>query len=239
MFHHGSRPGWNRQLPSAPRFLRGILCAAAAMVLLVRESASAQNPAEVSLTVALTPDTARSGHRNPLIRTRNLLSDERLLSMLRSGFPLRLHYRSELWRSRSGWFDVFVRAVDWDVVVRHEPLLDQFAVNTIMPGRTRENRYPGLQPLADALDGVAYQIAFRTNEAGLYYYTVALQVNTLSDSDLDELERFLRGDLGPAASEGRDFGDAVGRGATRILLKLAGLPSLRAEARSERFRVRR
>jgi hypothetical protein len=200
--------------------------------------AGAQQPRSVSLTVGLSADTARTGRRDPLIRAQYLLADPRLTSMLGSGFPLRMHYRVELWRSRSGWFDAFERAVEWDVVVRHEPLLDQYAVNTIMPGRTRENRYAGLAPLAEALDGVAFQIAFRVTERGDYYYNASLQVSTLSDSDLDELERFLRGELGPAASEGRDFGDAVGRGATRLLLKLAGLPSVRVEGRSGRFRVR-
>jgi hypothetical protein len=230
-------PGRNRRLdPSSP----GVwLIAALLMTGVPVVSLKGQNPPrEAVLTVGISPDTARNGRRDPLIRAQHLLSDSRLISMLRSGFPLRMHYRAELWRSRSGWFDAFSRAVEWDVVVRHEPLLDQYAVTTIMPGRTRENRYTGLEPLAQALDGVAYQIAFRVAEPGEYYYNAALQVSTLSDSDLDELERFLRGDLGPAASEGRDFGDAVGRGATRLLLKLAGLPSLRVEGRSGRFRVR-
>lgn len=200
--------------------------------------AQGQEPGEVVLTAGLSADTARNGRRDPVVRAQFLLSDPRMTSMLGSGFPLRMHYRVELWRARSGWFDAFERAVEWDVVVRHEPLLDQYAVNTIMPGRTRENRYAGLEPLAKALDGVAFQIAFRLNDRGDYYYNASLQVSTLSDSDLDELERFLRGDLGPAASEGRDFGDAVGRGATRLLLKLAGLPSVRVEGRSGRFRVR-
>lgn len=193
---------------------------------------------EVQVTVMLTPDTAAGGHRNPIVRTSGLLEDERWVSMLRSGFPLRMHYRVEMWRSKSAWFDDLVRQVEWDVVVRHEPLLDQYAVNTIMPGRARENRYSGIEPLARALDAVLYQIAFRAPGRGETYYVASLQASTLSDSDLDELERFLRGELGPAASEGRDFGDAVGRGATRLLLKLAGLPSLRIEGRSERFRVR-
>jgi hypothetical protein len=200
--------------------------------------ADGQESREVSLTVGLSPDTARNGRRDPLVRAQFLLADPRMTTMLGSGFPLRMHYRVELWRSRSGWFDAFERAVEWDVVVRHEPLLDQYAVNTIMPGRTRENRYAGLEPLTRALDGVAFQIAFRVSDRGDYYYNSSLQVSTLSDSDLDDLERFLRGELGPAASEGRDFGDAVGRGATRLLLKLAGLPSVRVEGRSSRFRVR-
>jgi hypothetical protein len=200
--------------------------------------AAAQQSRAAALTVGLSPDTAKTGRRDPLIRARFLLADPRLVSMLSSGFPLRMHYRAELWRSRSGWFDAFERAVEWDVVVRHEPLLDQYVVNTIMPGRTRENRYTGIENLTSAIDGVAFQIAFRVTDHGDYYYNASLQVSTLSDSDLDELERFLRGDLGPAASEGRDFGDAVGRGATRLLLKLAGLPSVRVEGRSGRFRVR-
>jgi hypothetical protein len=74
-------------------------------------------------------------------------------------------------------------------------------------------------------------------EAASYYYTATLEVSTLSDSDLDELERFLEGDLEPA--RGREgIGEALGRGATRFLLRLAGLPSLRLEARTGRFAIR-
>jgi hypothetical protein len=66
---------------------------------------------------------------------------------------------------------------------------------------------------------------------------VTLQITTLSDSDLQELERFLRGDLGPAAGGDQDMGNAVGRGARRLLLRIAGLPTLRLEARTEKFRA--
>lgn len=217
--------------------LRRILALGCCLALGTAGSLAGQDRG-VRVTVVLTPDTGQGGQRNPEVRTTSgLFEDERWISMLQSGFPLRMHYRVEMWRSRSAWFDALVRQVEWDVVVRHEPLLDQYAVNTIMPGQARENRYTGVDPLARALDAVVYRIAFRPPGAGEYYYVASLQVSTLSDSDLDELERFLRGDLGPAASEGRDLGDAVGRGATRLLLKLAGLPSLRLEGRSERFRV--
>lgn len=234
------RRGRNRLTPppsSAGAWLGALLLMTLAGGMTARPL-PAQEPGAVVLTVGLTPDSSRTGHRNPQIRVRHLLSDPRLISMLRSGFPLRMHYRADLWRSRSGWFDAAVRTVEWDVVVRHEPLLDQYAVNTIMPGRARETRYTGLDPLADALDLVLYQIAFRPNQQGEYYYTASLQVSTLSDSDLDELERFLRGDPGTGGEPGHDFGDAVGRGATKLLLKLAGLPSLRVEGKSGRFRVR-
>ena len=72
----------------------------------------------------------------------------------------------------------------------------------------------------------------------MYYYAASVQVATLSDSDLDELERFLGGDVDQREEGGQKLGDALGREATRFLLRLAGLPSLRLESRSNRFTVR-
>jgi hypothetical protein len=196
----------------------------------------AQTVNSVRLVARLTPDTAARGERAPVVRSENLLGDGRWLSTLRSGLPVRLHYRIEVWRSRNGWLDQLTRQVYWDVVVRHEPLLDQYTMLTIFGSRVQERRYATLDALTAAL-AFAYQINVSPDEAGNYYYTATLEVSTLSDSDLDELERFLEGDL--EAARGREgLGDALGRGATRFLLRMAGLPSLRLEARTRRFSIR-
>jgi Domain of unknown function (DUF4390) len=198
----------------------------------------AQDPQPVRLNVTLAPDTGSRGSRVPVVRSENLLTtDSRWLSALRSGLPVRLHYRLEIWRSREGWFDTFDRQVEWDVLVRHEPLLDQYTMLTLVGSQRQERRYATLDALGAAL-AFAYQVNIRPNESGNYYYAASLQVATLSDSDLDELERFLAGDSTAAAGGNGSFGGTVGRGATRFLLRLAGLPSLRLETRSERFSVR-
>jgi hypothetical protein len=198
----------------------------------------AQAAQPVRLHVSLTPDSTPSGARAPIVRSENLLMPEsRWLLALRSGLPVRLHYRVEAWRSREGWFDNFARQVEWDLVVRHEPLLDQYTLLTLVGARRQERRYATLDALGAAL-AFAYQINVRPVEQGSYYYAASLQVSTLSDSDLDELERFLAGELDQPAQGNESFGDALGRGTTRFLLRLAGLPSLRLEARSERFVVR-
>jgi hypothetical protein len=196
---------------------------------------TAQSP--VRLHVTLTADSSIRGARSPIIRSENLLASEsRWLTALRSGLPVRLHYRVEVWRSRDGWFDNFAQQIEWDVVVQHEPLLDQYTLLTLVGVRRQERRYATLDALGAAL-AFAYQVNVRPAESGSYYYAGSLQVSTLSDSDLDELQRFLAGDLD--GTEGGDgIGDAVGRGTTRFLLRLAGLPSLRLEARSPRFVVR-
>jgi hypothetical protein len=198
----------------------------------------AQEAQPVRLYVALSPDSSQNGARAPIVRSVNLLGgDSRWLAALRSGLPVRLHYRVEVWRSRDGWFDIFVRQAEWDVLVRHEPLLDQYTLLTFAGASRQERRYATLDALGAAL-AFAYQVNVRPAEEGRYYYAASLQVSTLSDSDLDELERFLAGDLRREARDGENLGDALGRGATRFLLRLAGLPSLRLEARSERLVVR-
>lgn len=198
----------------------------------------AQDAQGVRLYLTLAPDSSPAGARAPIVRSENLLAtNSRWLSTLRSGLPVRLHYRVEVWRSKEGWFDTFARQAEWDVLVRHEPLLDQYTLLTFVGAARQERRYATLDALGAAL-GFAYQVNVRPDESGRYYYTASLQVSTLSDSDLDELERFLAGDLDRDAEDAENFGAALGRGATRFLLRLAGLPSLRLEARSERFTVR-
>jgi uncharacterized protein DUF4390 len=219
--------------PGAWQLTAGVTLAAALFGRL-----DAQDAQPVRLQATLSPDSSQNGSRAPIVRSENLLGgDSRWLAALRSGLPVRLHYRVEVWRSREGWFDVFVRQAEWDVLVRHEPLLDQYTLLTFAGASRQERRYATLDALGAAL-AFAYQVNVRPAEEGRYYYAASLQVSTLSDSDLDELERFLAGDLRREAQGGENLGDALGRGATRFLLRLAGLPSLRLEAQSDRFVVR-
>ena len=228
---------------ATPRLLGAATWRAWAVVLplglgIIRVSAAqAQDTGSVALAVRLARDSAYDGARAPIVRSEHLLGDSRWLSALRSGLPLRLHYRVEVWRSKPGWFDAFIRQAEWDVVVRHEPLLDQYTMLTLVGARAQERRYATLDALSAAL-AFSYRVNVLPADAGNYYYAASLQVSTLSDTDLDELERFLAGDLGEVAQGKESIGDAMGRGATRFLLRLAGLPSLRLEARSPEFRVR-
>jgi uncharacterized protein DUF4390 len=224
-------------LPGADMWRAWAVAVPLALGMIRATSAVAQDTGSVSLQVSLARDSAVGGARAPIVRSMHLLGDSRWLSALRSGLPVRLHYRVEVWRSKPGWFDGFIRQAEWDVVVRHEPLLDQYTMLTLTGGRAQERRYATLDALSAAL-AFSYQVNVLPADAGTYYYAASLQVSTLSDTDLDELERFLAGDLGEVARGKQSIGDAMGRGATRFLLRLAGLPSLRLEARTPQFRVR-
>jgi len=164
----------------------------------------------------------------PRVQATALLSDPRFPDLLKSGFPLRLHFLLELWRARSTWFDQFVSDASWDAVVRHDPLADDF----VLYRSTGEiKRFPSPELLETALER-PFTVRLFSKSEGRYYYVCRLEVTTLSDSDLDELTRWLKGEVGPAVSGGGSLGDALARGAQRALVRIAGLPRLTLEARS-------
>ena len=177
-----------------------VLLLLALLAVAIPGESRAQTGNSVRLEVRLTPDTAVRGARAPVVRSENLLGDGRWLSTLRSGLPVRLHYRIEVWRSRNGWMDQLTRQVYWDVVLRHEPLLDEYTMLTIFGSRVQERRYATLDALTAAL-AFAYQINVSPAQQGNYYYSSTLEVSTLSDDDLEELERFLEGERRGGARE--------------------------------------
>lgn len=182
--------------------------------------AAAQHPS-LLVTVADTTGTAR-------VQATALLTDGKYVGLMRSGFPLRLHYRLELWKVRSSWFDQFVREASWDAVVRHDPLADDFA---LYRSTGEVKRFPSPELLETALER-PFSVRLVPRSDGRYYYICRLEITTLSDSDLDELTRWLKGEVGPAVSGEGSLGDALARGAQRALVRIAGLPRLTLEARS-------
>lgn len=171
--------------------------------------------------------------RVPRIQVTNLLGDGEFVSLMRAGLPLRLHYRLELWRSVSNWFDGHVGEAGWDAVAHYDPLADDFVLVRTGGATTRAST-------ADALGraiAVPYKVTLAPTSPGRYYYVCRLDVTTLNETDLQEIERWLKGEVAPAVQGGGDLGDAIVRGAQRVLVRIAGLPRLSLEARSESFRV--
>ena len=169
----------------------------------------------------------------PRVQTTALLADGRFVGLMRSGFPLRLHYRLELWRSRSGWFDQYIAEAPWDAVARHDPLADDFVL--IRTGGSVA-RYGTPEDLERAFE-LPYRVNLKLQGSGNFYFLCRLDVTTLNDTDLEELTRWLKGDVSPAVSGG-NLGGALTRGAQRLLVRIAGLPRLTLEARSETFNRR-
>ena len=183
-------------------------------------AAGAQSPA---LTVILQNGV-------PRVQATALLADGQFVGLMRSGFPLRLHYRLELWRSRSGWFDQFVSDLSWDAVARHDPLANDFV---LLRSNGTVTRYANPDDLERALE-IPYRAPYlQPKGAGNFYFLCRLGVTTLNDTDLEELTRWLKGDDGSSVPGGGSVGGSLARGVQRLLVRIAGLPRLTLEARSE------
>ena len=55
-----------------------------------------------------------------------------------------------------------------------------------------------------------------------YYYNARVEVEPMSVNDLDEVERWLRGELRPAVRCERNPGTALGRGLGQLLVRIVG-----------------
>ena len=76
-----------------------------------------------------------------------------------------------------------------------------------------------------------------TRSAASYYYNVALDIETLSVSDLDELQRWLNGEFQPAVRGKRAPLSALRRGFGTLLSRVLGGAKAHYEARSGTFRT--
>lgn len=205
-----------------------------ALALLAPAAALAQR--EPRLTVETSVDPMRQG---PRVQALRVLDNGRQRDLIRNGFPTRLHFRVELW-STGGLLNDLEGAAEWDVVVRLDALDNSYHVARVVDDRvTLLGRYGDIAQAQMAAER-AYSPAMPAPRAGRrHYYHARVEVETVSLSDLDEVESWLRGELRPAVRGDRNPGTAVGRGLGRLLVRVVGGERRKLEARTPTFVVDR
>lgn len=172
----------------------------------------------------------------PAVRPVGLLSDSALIRPLISGLPLRFHFRVELWHDEF-IADGLVDRLTWSLVLYQEPLSSEYRMSYSWDPEAQEF-FTSLEAAAVALERW-YLAPLRAPEpgSGRYYYEAQLEVEILSLGDLDELEHWLRGEVGTQEPEsGGGLAGLLGRGFKRLFIRLIGLSARKFEARSESFR---
>ena len=170
-------------------------------------------------------DLLGTGPAEASVSLRQLLSDQRFVSALESGFPLYLEYKVMLRQSRS-WRDRTVGdPLVWEYVVLYDPVRQRFRVETPDSAETLLDR----DALRKRLERV-YRVQLDPDGAGDFYYAADITARTLSDEDVDETFAWLRGTSG-----GPGLLDKLAR---RLLVQVAPLPRTSLSARSAAFTVR-
>jgi hypothetical protein len=206
------------------------LIASVALLLALGAPPDEGNHDDQTPPLAVRAEPAAGAHA--IMRIGEVLRDSTLERATRSGLPIRLRVRVELWRD--GFIDDLEATETWTTTLLFEPLEQQYIVR---PNQGPARRFSDYRSARAAIEA-EYKLGIAPRRSGRYYYTATLELETLSLSDLDELERWLQGELGPAVSGRRSLTDAVGEGAKRLFIRLLGLPSRRIEARSDRFDIR-
>ena len=190
---------------------------------------------KVRLEVLLPPQPAWAAEA-PAVSSAGLLSDPSMRDLLANGFPARLHYRLERWVS-GRWFDDLKAAFEWDVILKYDVLGKKYQVVRVVNKKAESlGDYPAAADADNAVEA-AYKVGIQLPKKGERgYYNLLLDVETLSLSDLDEVQRWLRGELKPAVSGKKNPGTAVGRGVRTLVVRLLGGEKRHYEARSGTFR---
>ena len=172
----------------------------------------------------------------PSVSSAGLLSDASMRDLLANGFPARLHYRLERWAS-GRWFDDLKAAFEWDVILKYDVLGKKYQVVRVVNSKSETlGDYPAVDGAEDAAEA-PYKVGISLPKKGQRgYYNLLLDVETLSLTDLDEVQRWLRGELKPAVSGKKNPGTAVGRGLRTLVVRLLGGEKRHYEARTGTFR---
>lgn len=200
-------------------------------------AAGAQTPSDSApsgpprIGVSLSRD-AEGALRPPVVRAGGALAGGVFAGALHDGFPVRYNFRLELHRSVRILPDRLESQVEWEAIVLLDPLTNEY--DLVRSGGTEEH-FASQAALERAL-ATPFTVDLMPRGRDQYYYVASLLIESLSLSELDEAERWLRGDLGPALSTKGDIGNALGRGVRRILIRLSGLARLGIESRSPFFR---
>ena len=170
------------------------------------------------------------------VRAAQLLNDAKTRELLVNGFPAALRFRLELWRV-GGLFDDLESTTNWQVLVRYDPYAHRYSAVRLQ-ARSTENLggFATLDEVEVELS-TPYPVSLPPKRAGArYYYNVVVDEQTLSVSDLDELQRWLRGDVQPVVRGHSDPFTALWRGMGTLLSRVLGGTKKHYEARSGTFR---
>ena len=198
------------------------LVIAAVLLLIGSTEAVAQRRVQLAVSV---PGAGTSG----MVATTGLFGDSEMRELVRAGFPISLKFRLELWRP-GGLFNDLEGSHEWELIVAYDPSRQRYGVVRREGGRMEDLGSFATLSTAQSVLERPLRITLNPQRAGRrYYYSYTLDIAALSVSDMDQLERWLRGVRGTTAAS------AVGSGVRTLMLRMLGGENRHYERRSATF----
>jgi hypothetical protein len=168
-----------------------------------------------------------------MVTASGLFGEPDMRDLVRSGFPASLRFRLELWRS-GGLLNDLEGQHEWELIVQYDPSVQRYRVVRRQGGRLDDlGSFSTLSTAQSVLERPLRVTLLPRRPGARYYYNLALDIEALSVSDMDQLERWLRGVRGGTAAT------AVGTGVRTLMLRMLGGEKRHYEKRSPTFTAER
>lgn len=195
-----------------------------ACLLLVVTAAPVSAQRRVQLDVV--PPTPAS--RAVVVTASNLFGDADMRDLVRSGFPASMRFRLELWRV-GGLFNDLEGHQEWELIIQYDPSGQRYRVARRNGDHFDDvGSYATLSTAQLVLERPVRMSLLPEREGTRYYYNLALNIEALSVSDMDQVERWLRGVRGGAAA-------SIGNGMRTLMLRMLGGETRTYQRRSGTF----
>jgi len=186
--------------------------------------------AQRRVSLGVTPPASAAGA--PIVTAANLFADPDMRDLVRSGFPASLRFRLELWRV-GGLFNDLEGQQEWELIIQYDPSAQRYRVIQRQQGRVEDlGSYTTLSTAQALLERPLRSQLMPERQGARYYYNFTLDIEALSVSDMDQLERWLRG-----ARSGGTAASALGSGVRTLMLRMLGGERQHYTARSPTFRA--
>ena len=215
---------------------RGRLPVALAFLLLCGGASPLRAQRAPTLEIRL-PAPEQLTRTGPLVVAKDMLASAHSREPLAAGFPARFHFVVVLW-SEGGLTNEIERSAEYDVVVALNVVEKKYEVVQIVNDRVQS--LGKFDRIEDAEGAVARptRVPIRAMQSHKrFYYRVALDVQILGASDLDEVNRWLKGEFEPAIHGDRNPGTALTRSIRMLASRLLGGETREFEAATPTFRV--
>jgi len=181
------------------------------------------------------PDRIVAGTDAPVTTMTGLLSEGHRRELLNSGFPTSIHARVELWKRGLLWFNR-ESVVEWDIVVEYSPATRIYHVRRVSESAIEDLGEVRTIDDAEALLSRPFRARLTPrSRGGRYFYVFAVDVSTLSYSDLEAWQAWVRGEAQPAVQGKKNPVGALQRALGSLLSRVLGGDSQSYEGRSSRF----
>ena len=205
-----------------------------ALVLLLAASAGGQGKSpRVDIT---RPENVLAGTGVVTTTISGVLTEGNRRDLLLGGWPTAIHGRLELWRK--GFLGTYDRESDfqWDVIIDYSAVTKVFHLRRVVDNAVENLGETSTIEEAERILSRPFSPPLSPGRRGdRYFYLFNAEVATMSLSDLDAWQRWVKGEARPAVQGKRNPSGAFQRGLGSLLSRVLGGDTQSYERRSTPF----